>query len=167
MSEVVVRLKIGGALGCSHRLCQRCHSRLDVWNRFSSSLVTSLEPMKMERTHFYHTHIPLGRTNSLSDHNLKSAESLTGSEQLSSVSSGVSRRLGPGTGFMPHVVRRLIKMIGHWAPGHYWQWDSIELVSTIINWKLFSTLSVWSLHINHDSNKREFPILVFLNQILG
>ena len=59
-----------------------------------------------------HAH-PIRPDKFLSDHNLKSAESFTGSEQLSSVSSGVSRRLGPGTGFMPHVVRRLIKMIGH------------------------------------------------------
>ena len=56
-----------------------------------------------------------------------------------------------------HVVRRLINMIGHCAPGQYWQWVSTELVSTIINWKLFSNLHFLSdaPRINQNSNEKE------------
>ena len=144
---------------CSHRPCRRCHYRLVVWKSYSvhsqvssSSLVTSSEPMKIERTHFYHTHIPLGRTNSLSDHNLKSL----GWWSLK-VASGETRRLVSGHWLhASHVVRRLIKMIGQCAPGQYWQRDSTELVSTIINWKLFSTQLLSDVpRIHHNTNKKE------------
>ena len=141
--------------GRSHRPCQRCHYRLVVWkvSLRLQLLLSDFLGTNEDRTDPFLPHAHPIRSDKFSQWSQFKQWRGWWSLKVASVE---TRRLMAGHWLhASHVVRRLIKMIGHCAPGQYWQWDSTELVSTIINWKLFSNLHFLSdaPRINQNSNK--------------